>query len=68
MSFESFWGSKWPVWRKQAAIQGRYDLRWMYRWSGMKVPQLDFEKDRTQADAIEALMDKEEREREYSGI
>lgn len=59
MSFKSFWGEEWPTWRKHVAIQARFDLRWLYRWSDKRVPQLPFEKDRTQADAVEAYMDKE---------
>lgn len=63
MAFKDFWGTAYPEWCKEAMRQARFDLRWVYRWSGKRVPQLAFEEDRTQADAIEEYMSCEEENR-----
>ncbi len=53
-------------WRKYTMIQSRFDMRWMYRWCGYKVPRLPWEVDYAQVDAIEKTMDTENESHRYN--
>ncbi len=50
-----------PLWLKYSQLQSRHNMRWMYRYMGVKVPKLSWEKDDSTAQKIEEFMDSEKR-------